>query len=180
LSPESISLRHVIFAALIYAAFVLEATGIGGDPRGVEPRWLWLAAASAVWLLPLPSAVLWSGLCGLLADALGTGPLGAGLAAGGALAWMLGSLKQARRWRTAIPFLLTTFALAAGGVAAMQGLSSLLTDAAAPDLQRLALLAGGQGAMTALWGAGLGAVYRISRAALRRLLPPLDWRRSHA
>ncbi|MFV0443860.1 MAG: rod shape-determining protein MreD [Planctomycetaceae bacterium] len=163
---------------LVYCAYVVEATGITADPRGVEPRWLLLAAALVMWTQRVAPAVLWGGLCGLLMDSVSGAPLGLGLAIVSLAVWCSSWLRRDRRWSSGMALLIATFALTALSVVVTAWLSLLLTESRTPDMRRLLLLAGGQGAMTALWGGGLWLVFRMLATSFRKIVPPLDWRQT--
>lgn len=168
--------RRLLIVLLVYAAFVLEAMGIGSDPTGVEPRWLCLAAAMLVWMLPLPFATLGAAACGLLADAVSAGPPGLGVATFGAGGWMFGWWKRSRRWQSTPAFLVITFTVTASIVLMTERYAVAPADA--PDWRTLGLTAAGQGAMTSLWAGGLAATAWLLLAATRAVSPPLEWRKS--
>lgn len=169
--------RFLTTCGLIYAAYVLEATAAVGAGEVLQPRWLLLAAAAATWTQPLAAAVLWGGACGLLADALTPGRLGIGLGTTSAACWMLGWLKGSRRWNSFLAFVLTTFVLVAAVVLGTEGGAGFGSSSGGVAGQRAVLHAAGTGALTALWGAGLGGLARLVRSLRNYFWPPLDWRR---
>jgi cell shape-determining protein MreD len=171
-------IRPITSLLIIYVAFVLEASAVAADPRGVEPRWLLVAAAYLVWTQRIAHAVLWGGLCGLLIDVLSGVQLGGGVAIVSPLAWGLSWLRRDRRWSSGVAFLLNTFILTALCVVAFTGLASILSGTSLPATRPLLFLAAGQGAMTALWGGSVWLVFRGLAGIARRILPPLDWRQT--
>ena len=173
-------IRQLVLLLTVYVAFVLEAGGVAATDSHVEPRWLLLAAAWALWTQRLSHAVLWGGLCGLLADTLTGGQLGVGVAVVASGVSAVGWLRRDRRWSSGIALLFTTFLLTALCSAALTFFHQRLVGAAPLDANRIALAATGQGVLTALWAGGLWGVDRIVSAAGRRLVPPLEWRQTSA
>lgn len=169
-------MRLTSCAWLVYVAFVLETVGVEADPRGIEPRWLLLAAAHLVWTQRLAPAVLWGGVCGLLSDALASGPLGGDVAIVSATAWIVGWLRHDRRWTSGVACLVSTFLLTSACVLGHAALETLLAGSPWSGFKTAGLLAFGQGAMTALWGGGLWLTSRILTTIIHRIVPPLDWR----
>ena len=171
-------IRQLGLLLVVYAAFVLAASGVGSVPSHVEPRWLLLAAAWALWTQRLAHAVLWAGVCGLLIDVLTGGTMGVGVAVVSCGVSALGWLRRDRRWTSGLAFLLITFMLTAVATAGVTTLHNLLVGAAPLDARRTAIICGGQGALTALWGGGLWCLaWGVSHIG-RSVAPPLEWRRS--
>lgn len=171
-------IRQLALLLTVYVAFVLEASGVAAADSHVEPRWILLAAAWALWTQRLSLAVLWGGLCGLLGDVLSGGQLGVGVAVVATGVSAIGWLRRDRRWTSGMAFLFTTFLLTALCSAALTFLHQRLVGASPLAADRLALAAAGQGVLTAVWGGGLWCVDRFVSAAGRRLVPPLDWRQA--
>ncbi len=169
--------RLVTLCGLVYAAYVLEATAAVGAGEVLQPRWLCLAAAAATWTQPLASAVMWGGVCGLLGDALHPGRLGIGLMVTSAACWTLGWLKCSRRWSSSLAFLLATFVLVTVVVLGTEGWRMTGGTSVGDDWSRGVLRAAGIGALTVLWGAGLGGLCRFAKNLRAHFWPPLDWRR---
>jgi cell shape-determining protein MreD len=161
---------------LVYTAFVLEATGVGGDAARVEPRWLLLAAAWINWTMRPGPAVLWGGLCGLLFSVVAGGDPGIWVAGVALAGWCLGWLRRERRWSSGVACVLSVFAMTASCLAGVDLLVRLLSGAHQPEPRQWGLQICAQGALTALWGAALWLMQRSLSAMARRLSPPLHWR----
>ena len=170
-------IRHPSALILVYISFVLEATGVAADSRGIEPQWLLLAAGYLAWMLPTSQAVLYGGVCGLLADALSPGPLGAGVAVFSLAVWCAGSIRHDRRRSSGVAFLLTTFTLAVVCVLGTTTLEALLNRSALVFSRTALLIVAGQGVMTALWSGGLWVAVRMVCRVFERVMPPLNWRK---
>jgi cell shape-determining protein MreD len=179
-NPRDQSVHHVWRTLLplltAYAAYVLEASGVGRDVSGVEPRWLWLATAAFVWLQPLPAAVLCAGLCGLLSDSITGLPLGRELALFAVVAWLTGVVRRQRRWQSLLAFLFLTCGLTATGVLGEEVLRQGVDHVLELDLRRTVMLAGAQGVLTALWGAGFWGFAALAGRVIAWVLPPVAWR----
>lgn len=173
-------MNRLAWLLMVYVAFVFEATGIGAAATGVEPRWLLLASAALLWSQRLPEAVIWAGLCGFLADVLGGGPLGIGLTIYSAAACVLGWLRRSRRWQSTVSRLLLTFVYTSLCVAGLNVWTALALPTTTDGWRSIGLLACGQGAMTALWDAGLGLAAIWVTTTGRHLATALSLRRSPA
>ncbi|MEZ6066168.1 MAG: rod shape-determining protein MreD [Planctomycetaceae bacterium] len=164
----------------VYIAFVLQALGAGGNGAAIQPLWLSLCAAGILWTHRLAPAVLWAGLCGLLADTLSGLPAGREMLVLAVLVWAIGALRRNRRWQSLLALLLVIFCVAGGNALVAAMLRHGVLDLSAFDWHRNGLLAASQGAVTALWGGGLACLWRVTAATMGWLLPPIAWRRSRA